>query len=345
MAALSTGVELNKRDNDALIRAALLGDVAPIQTWLNAGGDVNVEVHSEPTFNRLLYIAVRNYHAKLVRVLIANGADVNFVESRHAPGQPGGKSALQCALAIPHYDPTEIAKLLIEAGADLFNKDLSEGNPYGDVGRCTTLLFSATRYPDILRALLRAGIRVDGRFRDGRDVEAVLQAHIPQTTSHMSYGGLISKQRLEESARILEGVRLAGSYKRFFLAPHHGMLALRKLVLCGRAEARASPSTSGLDYYQKVFNFYTTEGTGDEGCDDNFVARSLAMDLDQVKDIIEFLSSKGDLYSTIDDDHHKSIHDYLLPPPYPPAVPAVAPSFLLPDPVFFLILQFWLGAY
>ena len=38
-----------------------------------------------------------------------------------------------------------------------------------------------------------------------------------------------------------EGARLAGSYKRYVLAPHHGMLALRTLVLRGRAEA--SPST------------------------------------------------------------------------------------------------------
>ena len=59
----------------------------------------------------------------------------------------------------------------------------------------------------------------------------------------------------------------------------------------------------------KVFNFYTTEGTGDEGCNVNSVASSLAMDLNQVKHIVEFLSSEGHLYSTIDDDHHKSTSD------------------------------------
>ena len=203
---------------------------------------------------------------------------------------------------------------------------------------------------------------------------------------------------LRESARILEGTRLAGSYKRFFLAPHHGMLALRALVLRGRAKARASP------YYHycqtKVLNFYTTEGTGDEGCNIHFVASSLAMDLDQVKDIIESLCSEGYLYSTSDDDHHKAVSDVeswpLLADPFfstsPPLRPmqtvlnfyetegcnsnfvasslpmhlnqvdhiiqflsceveilpirlAVVPSFLLPDPVFFLILEFWLGAY
>ena len=59
----------------------------------------------------------------------------------------------------------------------------------------------------------------------------------------------------------------------------------------------------------KVFNFYTSEGTGDEGCNVNSVASSLAMDLNQVKHIVEFLSSEGHLYSTIDDDHHKSTSD------------------------------------
>jgi len=69
-----------------------------------------------------------------------------------------------------------------------------------------------------------------------------------------------------------------------------------------------TPATSrGMTADQaRVFRFYTTEGTGDEGCNVNSVASSLAMDLNQVKHIVEFLSSEGHLYSTIDDDHHKS---------------------------------------
>ena len=59
----------------------------------------------------------------------------------------------------------------------------------------------------------------------------------------------------------------------------------------------------------KVFNFYTSEGTGDEGCNVNYVSESLSMDLTRVKQIVEFLSSEGHLYSTIDDDHHKSTSD------------------------------------
>ena len=276
------GVELNERNNEALTGAALRGDIATIQAWLNAGGDVNADVFYLPDFHkrrfptRLLNFAASNARGELVRVLIANGADINFIESRH-----GGLSALLLAVAVPYRDPTETAKVLIEAGAELFNQDLSEeGNPYGDGERCTRLLFDAKRHPDIIRALLRAGIRVDGRDRDGDDVEASLQEDLALYMEFDDSGQTILS--LQESARILEGARLAGSYKRYFLAPHHGVLALRTLVLRGRAEA--SPSTPLV---ARLFAGTTTEVAPDG---------------------------------------------------------AAAPS-LLPDPLFFLVLEFWLGAY
>ena len=276
------GVELNEHNNEALTDAALRGDIATIQAWLNAGGDVNADLFFLPDFDerrfptRLLNLAAGHAESESVRVLIANGADVNFLESRH-----GGKSALQCVVADGpvRTDRTGTAQLLIEAGADLFNQDLSEDNGSGDGGRCTRLLFDAKRHPDILRALLPAGIRVDGRDRDGNDVEASLQENL---RSYMELDG--SEQiilSLQESARILEGARLAGSYKRYVLAPHHGMLALRALVLRGRAEA--SPSTDLP--VARLFAGTTAEPDG-----------------------------------------------------------AAEPS-LLPDPLFFLVLTFWLGAY
>ena len=43
-----------------------------------------------------------------------------------------------------------------------------------------------------------------------------------------------------------------------------------------------------------------------EGCNTDSVAASLGLDLGQVKAAVEFLSSEGHLYSTIDEDHHKS---------------------------------------
>ncbi|KAH8048907.1 hypothetical protein JL720_15759 [Aureococcus anophagefferens] len=84
------------------------------------------------------------------------------------------------------------------------------------------------------------------------------------------------------------------------------------------ADAMDTSGDGGMTADQtKVFNFYTTEGTGDEGCNVNSVASSLAMDLNQVKHIVEFLSSEGHLYSTIDDDHHS---------PRPARAPTPAPQ-------------------
>jgi replication factor A2 len=56
----------------------------------------------------------------------------------------------------------------------------------------------------------------------------------------------------------------------------------------------------------RVFNYYTAEGTGDEGCNITSVADALGMPAAAVRNAVDFLSSEGHLYSTIDDDHHKS---------------------------------------
>ena len=60
------------------------------------------------------------------------------------------------------------------------------------------------------------------------------------------------------------------------------------------------------DRQKRVLDYYTENGTGDEGCNTDSVAASLGLDLGQVKAAVEFLSSEGHLYSTIDEDHHKS---------------------------------------
>ena len=56
MAALSTGVELNERNNAALVDAALRGDIATIQAWLEAGGEMNADFY-QPDELRFFYRA------------------------------------------------------------------------------------------------------------------------------------------------------------------------------------------------------------------------------------------------------------------------------------------------
>ena len=56
----------------------------------------------------------------------------------------------------------------------------------------------------------------------------------------------------------------------------------------------------------RVLTYHTLHGTGDWGCKIHDVAASLGLDLAKVRSVVAFLEDQGELYSTIDDDHHKS---------------------------------------
>ena len=59
---------------------------------------------------------------------------------------------------------------------------------------------------------------------------------------------------------------------------------------------------------KRVLDYHTENGAGGDGCNTDSVAASLGLDIGQVKAAVEFLSSEGHLYSTIDEDHHRSIY-------------------------------------
>ena len=66
---------------------------------------------------------------------------------------------------------------------------------------------------------------------------------------------------------------------------------------------------AGVTSLQKrVLDYYTENGSGGDGCTTASVAASLGLDIGQVKAAVEFLSSRHDLHSTIDEDHHRSIY-------------------------------------
>jgi hypothetical protein len=66
---------------------------------------------------------------------------------------------------------------------------------------------------------------------------------------------------------------------------------------------------AGVTSLQKrVLDYYTENGAGGDGCTTASVAASLGLDIGQVKAAVEFLSSRHDLHSTIDEDHHRSIY-------------------------------------
>ena len=72
-------------------------------------------------------------------------------------------------------------------------------------------------------------------------------------------------------------------------------------ALAAGAEAEIEVTT----LQQRVLNYYTIHGTSADGCDVNDVAAGLCIDLAKVRSAVDFLEGEGELYSTIDEDHHK----------------------------------------
>ena len=103
-----------------------------------------------------------------------------------------------------------------------------------------------------------------------------------------------------------------GSRATFYGAADHPMPRFRATLpeldaVWAAAAERDDPSTDGLTSLQKlVLHYHTVYGTGDEGCNVNVVAAALGMPLVVVKAAVNILKSEGHLYSTIDEDHHKS---------------------------------------
>ena len=88
---------------------------------------------------------------------------------------------------------------------------------------------------------------------------------------------------------------------------------LRELAATARAlAAGAEAEIEVTTLQQRVLNYYTIHGTSDVGCDVNDVAAGLGMPLLFVMAAVELLSSEGHLYSTINEDHHKSTADRTL---------------------------------
>ncbi len=72
-------------------------------------------------------------------------------------------------------------------------------------------------------------------------------------------------------------------------------------ALAASAETKVEVTT----LFQRVLSYYTINGTSDIGCDVHVAAAGLRTDLSLVRVAVDFLSSEGHLYSTIDEDHHK----------------------------------------
>jgi len=228
------GVPLN------VIEAAEEGDAGVVQEWLeHGGGDANMDLSPETVTEttaqngwgrgaRLLLHAVEHGRINVTRVLLAHGADVNYVHryQLEEPGDEYADTAMSLALEIYNYNT---ALLLLQNGAGAF-----------------PLMSRALLSHDLLRAALTAGARVDEVSCDGMTPEAYARAQHASYVYRCSFGDrefdnsvFELRDMYAKTVAMLEGTRLAGSYEAYVLAPFKDLLRIRSLL--GRGRARIGP--------------------------------------------------------------------------------------------------------
>ena len=211
--------------------AARRGDVAAVRQWLENGGDPNLGLDPHTTgmdFSlRILLRATEYGRCDVIRALVAHGADVNHV----VPVQFGyfkkGLSATTLAIRRGYRDVT---RLLLASGADV-NQPMATG----------------LVRPWALRMLLIAGADLSARScfdETPEDFARRRHAHYVELSTRV--GGIEREEHYvlrsyAESISILEGTRLAGSYKNFVLREFKQLLRLRSLL--SRRRARIGPGT------------------------------------------------------------------------------------------------------
>lgn len=112
---LENGADANKEDsaNDAPLTLAVDGDHDLIADLLiKFGADVNKRFKNRSFFDRILNVAVAKGSAKMVRLLIQNGADVTAECSIHRD------TILSQAVVCENGEMAEVVEILLQAGAD-----------------------------------------------------------------------------------------------------------------------------------------------------------------------------------------------------------------------------------
>ncbi len=210
-------MESANRVPDNIVCAARRGDAAAVRHWLESGGDANWDLvdpnsHGFPSRYRLLMFTAAHDQRDVMRVLISHGADVQYLYGYIPPGHVPPDRALDVAM---YRGKIEAALLLIDNGADVsrLNSDSWE---------------AALRDCRLLRIVLAAGADINASVH-GWTPEAFAR-NVADTINDDSKAAIY-----EESVSILEGVRLAGSYKQYVLRDFKGLLRTRSLLARGRA--------------------------------------------------------------------------------------------------------------
>ena len=266
-------------------------NLAKIRTWIERGGNVNGEpdpaLREETEYksllidvvypgNRLLSVAAECGRVDVMRLLLANGADVNYVNNVNFGRTPvvpisirEGVGVLN-ALALALYHNREVAvRLLIEHGADV---TFAHNGTFSMLGTVTT-------YPRVLKMLLAAGADPSWQDSEGLSVEdkayeeyvetsdevtAISARQATQPWPHLAEA-VRQRDGLQETYEILRGARLAGSYKKYVIQmtypPAKDLLVLRALV-CGSRRTAAGRAVAGSETPKAVARLFESSPDG-----------------------------------------------------------------------------------
>ena len=221
---------MTNRVPSEIVLATANGDVATVRSWLESGGDANQElpddlrdILAEKPYEegldglRLLTVATAYGRCDLIRTLVARGAEVE-----HECSLFGSElTALYLAVDLRILGA---ARALIESGADINSRGFN-------------IMQSALLDLPVLRTFLIAGADYTVPIRNGMYEYANPEAYARWWRDHYILHPTVHDYpgKYGDAVAMLEGTRLAGSYKGYVLAPFKELLRLRSLLARGRA--------------------------------------------------------------------------------------------------------------